>query len=534
MPRGDNRGVIRALKKQERAYRKVLREVVDTPVLAGFAQGLADASELAVAIETGIVSAQSRVLKGLDTGGAELVDEFFIRLSAEHKELFIKKFTSMVSVDVRDLLRSGPIAQALEPRIQDNVNLIRLIAKEHLPKVGEAVKQALKDQPFDRNHLRKYFQSEWGYKDYPLRRIARDQVNKSIGQFNEIRQTQLGIEQYEWLAVGDNRTRPEHQRNSGQTFYWNDPPSDTGHPGDAIQCFPGNVSINPAGLKRSISYRYIGELIEIVLADGGSILTTTPNHPILTQRGWIEAGLLNESDQLIIHLDSRFSTSTVLNPKATNVNLFAEQLHNLLSTGHGSSGTCRSVDLYSNPAGWDEDIDVVLPPSKLRNCFKAMGREIFHDLTFKNSDFIGKSLVELRALNSFIHSPPDQSSFVIRSTRQKLPFLEASIFHADQVGLAGRPRSQAQVLETRNNLISADSQMPSHLLSGHLLFKHFLDSSMMNFPRFKMARISSLGRNWHDGQIYSFESDTGVLLTNGIVVSNCRCVAVPIIPDLIK
>lgn len=236
MPTPDKRGVIRALRKQEQAYRRVLRSVVDAPILAGFSEGLAGAAELAVAIEAGVLSAESRFLRELHPVSVQKLNAYFVQLSAEHRTQFIKRFTTMTSVDVSATLRQGPVAEALIKRVDANVDLIKLIAKEHLPKVAVHVQKALVDRPFDRLHLANYFRSEWRYRDYPLRRIARDQVNKSIGQFNEIRQTQLGIESYQWQSVGDNRTRPTHAANNGREFYWNDPPAQTGHPGEEIQC----------------------------------------------------------------------------------------------------------------------------------------------------------------------------------------------------------------------------------------------------------------------------------------------------------
>ena len=119
------------------------------------------------------------------------LNAYFVRLSAEHRTQFIKRFTTMTSIDVAAQLREGPVALQLTKRIDANVDLIKLIAKNHLPKVALNVQKALAERPFDRLHLANYFRSEWGYRDYPLRRIARDQVNKSIGQFNEIRQTQV-------------------------------------------------------------------------------------------------------------------------------------------------------------------------------------------------------------------------------------------------------------------------------------------------------------------------------------------------------
>ncbi|MDE2725210.1 MAG: minor capsid protein [Gemmatimonadota bacterium] len=235
MAKPDERGVIRSLRKQERAYRTALKKVVDIPILSGFAEGLSDASTLAVAIEQGVIAAQENLAKTLQTEGAEMVDQHFIKLSAQHKATFIKRFQRMVRVDVGPLLKSGPIAQALDTRIAVNVDLIKLIGKEHLPKVAADVQKKLKERPFDRAYMSEYFEEQWKYKDYRLRRIARDQTSKSIAEFNQIRQVQLGIESFQWLAIVDSRTRDTHKALNGREFYWNNPPG-IGLPGAEIQC----------------------------------------------------------------------------------------------------------------------------------------------------------------------------------------------------------------------------------------------------------------------------------------------------------
>ena len=65
--------------------------------------------------------------------------------------------------------------------------------------------------------------------------IARDQTSKLNGQLTQLRQTQNGIDKYVWVTAGDERVRPTHAANEGQTFSWNDPPA-TGHPGDDYNC----------------------------------------------------------------------------------------------------------------------------------------------------------------------------------------------------------------------------------------------------------------------------------------------------------
>lgn len=66
--------------------------------------------------------------------------------------------------------------------------------------------------------------------------IARDQVGKLNGNLNYLRQTELGVNRYVWRTVGDERVRHSHAIKDGKIFSWDDPPSDTGHPGEDYQC----------------------------------------------------------------------------------------------------------------------------------------------------------------------------------------------------------------------------------------------------------------------------------------------------------
>jgi SPP1 gp7 family putative phage head morphogenesis protein len=66
--------------------------------------------------------------------------------------------------------------------------------------------------------------------------IARDQVSKLNGQIDHINQSNAGVEQYTWSTSMDERVRESHADKQGETFSWDDPPADTGHPGEDYQC----------------------------------------------------------------------------------------------------------------------------------------------------------------------------------------------------------------------------------------------------------------------------------------------------------
>lgn len=66
--------------------------------------------------------------------------------------------------------------------------------------------------------------------------IARDQISKLNGTLSRLRQASIGIGEYTWRTSNDERVRESHAEKEGQRFRWDDPPADTGHPGEDFQC----------------------------------------------------------------------------------------------------------------------------------------------------------------------------------------------------------------------------------------------------------------------------------------------------------
>ena len=69
--------------------------------------------------------------------------------------------------------------------------------------------------------------------------IARDQVTSLNAELTRIRQQQVGIEQYTWSTVKDERVRKSHRALEGTTQRWDKPPivdGEPAHPGQPINC----------------------------------------------------------------------------------------------------------------------------------------------------------------------------------------------------------------------------------------------------------------------------------------------------------
>lgn len=117
----------------------------------------------------------------------------------------------------------------------------------------------------------------------------------------------------EWIATNDARTREEHRAANGQQVPIDEPFKVGGEelmyagdvslgasPWNTINCFDGNVNVfNSQNAIKSYKHSYTGELLHVKTASGIEF-TVTPNHPILTDKGFIAVGTLNIGDNIII------------------------------------------------------------------------------------------------------------------------------------------------------------------------------------------------------------------------------------------
>lgn len=63
-------------------------------------------------------------------------------------------------------------------------------------------------------------------------------------------------------------------------------------------CLVGETPIRAGNIKRSFERSYSGPIVDLELSNGKH-LSGTPNHPVLTARGWKPLGVINEGDDLV-------------------------------------------------------------------------------------------------------------------------------------------------------------------------------------------------------------------------------------------
>jgi len=151
-------------------------------------------------------------------------------------ERLIAAIQKSINVNVAGLLTESPMLRTImNQAIRDNVELIQSIPIQHLDRVRDIIAENLA-QGFRWESLVDEIAEAGEATRNRAKIIARDQTSKMNSAFNEVRQQSLGIERYEWQSSGDERVRESHAEKDGNIYRWDDPPEDTGHPGQDILC----------------------------------------------------------------------------------------------------------------------------------------------------------------------------------------------------------------------------------------------------------------------------------------------------------
>ena len=433
-----------------------------------------------------------------------------------------------MSVAISNVLSDDEVFQWMRQWRRINIGLIVTIPANSHQRLLERVTRAVTAEPFSRQALHRVVSANYRLTEYQCRRICRDQVNKAIGQLTEVRQRQMGVRRYRWQSAEDQRVRATHQTNNGQVFAWNAAPA-TGHPGWEIQCFPGDVSILPAGLDASVSYRYVGELIDIRLADGVKV-SSTPNHPILTKTGWKRAGDVNEGDKLVKCVTGQGFSPLTLDPKHGQTETVAEDLHRLLAGRASEHRTGVSdTDLHGNPLRRQEEIDVVPVVGVLRNELEALGQQVFGNLRLEHTDMAELGLHRLGLPVPNLNRHPSVADLIVSGTGQLPALVGRQALQPDSVGLRSRTGFESDVLEASDDEAPASSEVGRDLFHRLLSGVHLPDPLVGGSPRFEVTRVASRLSRFHDGPVYNFSTATGLIVANGIVTHNCRCQALAIV-----
>jgi len=329
----------------------------------------------------------------------------------------------------------------------------------------------------------------------------------------------------EWLATLDARTRHSHAMLDGEQVAQDKkfsngcrfPGDPQGPPWEIYNCFVGETQIASDGeIVRSYKHEYDGELFEVETA-GGVNFACTPNHPVLTSRGWVAAALLNEGDNLLI---ANIGNSMLPggNPDINHVFPRMDAFHEFFDVTFGQRISTLRVNFHGDiPAS---DVEVVTHKRLLRNYRNASGRKCIYKILLKiaNESFMGKS-----AAVKHLWRVCKSTLSVIRGRRKALPFAFRCLGHTGVHGFGAVPNVDTGVIEPTINDLTANP----------ILFREFLDGFPCEVFPDNIIRINRIVAKCH---VYNLQTTTGHYFVNTsipqskgkcngnfAIVHNCRC-----------
>ena len=314
----------------------------------------------------------SRILSEMQEKWAKKIEPIADRISENwlnainerQKKKSMEVWRKALGVDISAIFEDPIVQQGLNNMRLEAAYLIKTIPYDNIGKVAERVYQYYRGEPMPEGRtLTQQLAEAFKIKYERAKVIARDQTNKMNGNLTQLRQTSYGIEEYIWRTARDqrvvgnpagfypkgNRVHGNHWEREGKVFRWDTPPAD-GVPGISINCLLGETNVMfPHGAKKLFRRHYKG-FIYIVTTNTGIHLKATPNHPVLTSRGWLPVNALKQGDNLI---KATVNSSVI---SKINNNKFQLTFSKLWDSFNQPESRCAGSKLDFHGDGIEEDV----------------------------------------------------------------------------------------------------------------------------------------------------------------------------------
>ena len=520
-----------------------------------FAQGMIEAAnaQLKILDASGLkASTATEYLEGLedlDLGGFEFVVPIGVEGTTTTVMLNIATEFPQYMLDAIDELLGELFEQ----------DFWRDISQTTLDDIEALVTQGLQEGWSIRKIATELATSLGGDSEYALiraKRIARTESGhilngarvRAIDQFLEETGLHDSVKKV-WLSVLGNTTRETHANldgvpadREGKWFLggvhvrW---PSDIVlPPGERINCFPGKTLVS--GSFRGSQRAWYEGIVTKIITRNGTVLTVTPNHPVMTSQGFVPASELKPRNKLVsydLERDNSF-VSDFITDQVENKPPRIEDVFQTILAGHREISDAVKIkrtemnDFYGDGKFLQGDIDVVRADWKLLkdrdiHCIDIVGDQVF---LFEDSTLIFESSSSSSNL-AFNGIGVSSSSFPCLAKPFSGVFIgRISPTGALSVGITSD--FDAHFLELSLEHAATVSGLLRKSLEGDsrlVLFHKFGEHGFRNFDRLCHDEVASIRFESYQGYVYDLESETGMILASdndickGIFTSNCQC-----------
>ena len=383
--------------------------------------------------------------------------------------------------------------------------------------------------------------------------IARTELQSATHDARTRQYGEQGVKLVQWVATEDERTC-EWCGARHLNVYELGEAEIPAHP----NCLVGGALVLAEGVSNYSKRWYEGPVVRIRTRRGYD-LTCTPNHPILTRRGWVEAGLLNEGDDVISSSGAHWVALGGVDDDYAVARI--EEVVDALIQSPEMTPTpvpLSPEDFHGDGVG--SEVAIIGADSHLREGYDAaLEQQIVQRALLWAAEF-AFSLNGLRGLYLSIQGNSPPTSRFMGFTNLPLPFSRRHAFPLELFGLALASRLYIGAPQPGVNDVSRHLEMFGETVDRFSSFEA-LDDFLVRQPQPSVgldARVVENGgdaglsapvdfaqladglpvpvaaddvvsveRRGFSGHVYNLQTKRGFYLAEGIITHNCRCTAVP-------
>lgn len=334
---------------------------------------------------------------------------------------------------------------------------------------------------------------------------------------------------------------------------------------------PGTVVYGPP-VQAFVSRRYVGQVVEIRTASG-KFLSVTPNHPVLTSRGWVAAQFIQEGDNVVTSFGHEGATGCI-DPDKYQVPTVVEDIPRSLNMTRSRSVPVSPQDFHGDGEG--SDVYVVWANGFLGNDVHAARFQPFAHVPFGYRGMTPVAFPSLGDSDTVLHRLLASPGASLGDANTAQMFLLGSLGGQQPIGFGLVAEDHACVQEAKANCRTAnaahagDSEFgfARQVSRGDLVISHgqrkatcgrdFLafDDGALRFgaeqpagldlvrqslaasvkpgsgllytlaSQIGLDRVLEVGVTAFSGHVYNLQTSAQWYIANGIITHNCSLVPV--------
>ena len=401
-------------------------------------------------------------------------------------------------------------------------------------------------------HLRRRF----GVSQYNAERLMITELSRVQTEAQRQSLERNGYEEYTFLAEGT--ACPVCRALNNRVFKVAKMLPGTNAPPMHPRCVFPNTKVIAPDIEAMTRSSYSGCVVEIGTSDGAR-LTVTPNHIVLTARGWVRAKNLIKGDKVINY--SRGIKSVIESDPTDNdgIPTIEELFTSLLESGAVPAFSMPiSSEDFKGDAPSDGEIDIIFIDGKLRNKLNATLSQLVGDVLLVGASESGEvTLPRNCSLAEQLVGLGLAADGIMSGSRIAAILLRGTLTHSQLIGLRLPSDYDARLYKTAANDTSADIKLFCDGIFAHPGSIHISDlldikrdfnslkrntaslettldgrfcdpvglcdfiSAFSGFVTFD--DIIFVTNKYYSGHVYDASSLSTLYIANGIITSNCRC-----------